>query len=108
MRFPILTDFCRRSCKRPSELRARLALEVLEDRSLPSADLTASIIPGELLVNFRPGVTQAEIGRFYADHGFAEREALDRYAAGNAGRLKLVSVPCPPSRNTCLFSCLIV
>ena len=76
---------------RPPARRARLAVEQLEARDVPNA--SPQFAPGELLVSFKPGVSQAEIGRFYAAHGFSEREALDGYTQGNAGRLKLVAVP---------------
>ena len=59
----------------------------------PTPPTTATVIPGELLVSFRPGVTQAEIARFYADHDLAEKEALDRHARADGPRLRLVSVP---------------
>jgi subtilisin family serine protease len=86
------TLFWRRRRARPARpVRTRPRVERLEDRDLPSG--SGTIIPGELLVSFRPGVSQADIGHFYTDYGFSEKEALDRNARGNASRLKLVSVP---------------
>src|SRR5262245_1715161 len=86
------TPFGSRRRARPARpVRARLRVEQLEDRDLPSG--SAMIIPGELLVSFKPGVSQADIGRFYTEHGLSEKEALDSYARENTGRLKLVSVP---------------
>jgi hypothetical protein len=46
----------------------------------PTPTPDVSVIPGELPVTFNPGVTQAEIARLYADHGFSENEALDNAA----------------------------
>src|SRR5437764_9596204 len=74
----------------PPRRPIRLQLELLENRALLSA---SAIVPGELLVSFKPGVSQMEIGHFYTAHGVAEREALDRHSAANAAHLKLVSVP---------------
>src|SRR5688572_16498547 len=71
--------------------RARLQLEQLEGRDLLSA--SSSMLPGELLVGFKPGVSEAEIGHFYAEYGFSERAALDQHVQGDGARLKLVSVP---------------
>ena len=70
---------------------ATRALESLECRRMLSA--ATDYVAGELLVSFRPGVSQSDIAQFYAQHGFSEREALDRQVRGNAARLKLVSVP---------------
>src|SRR3954452_20199659 len=81
---------------------SRLQVERLEDRDVPNA--APSFVPGELLVSFRPGVSPAEIGRFYTEHGLSEREALDRYTPANAARLKLVSGP--PARTAELASAL--
>jgi ELWxxDGT repeat protein len=67
-------------------------------------DSAATLIPGELLVSFKRGVTPAEIGRFYADHGVSEKEALDRYARAETSRLKLVSVP--PAQTEAMISVL--
>ena len=58
-----------------------------------AAGPVSKLIPGELLVKFKPGVGLADIGHFYCDYGLSEREALDRHVRGNAARLKLVSVP---------------
>src|SRR5262245_8033205 len=82
---------CAKLRRRVRSRQARLELEQLERRDLLST--TATIIPGELIISFKPGVSQAEIGRFYDEHGYAEKEALDRHVHGNASRLKLVSVP---------------
>src|SRR5262245_24406082 len=81
----------RRDPRRSLPRRALLHVEQLEGRELPAT--TASVIPGELLVSFKPGVTPAEIRQFYTQHGVSERQALDTYARGNGSRLKLVSVP---------------
>src|SRR5262245_52513059 len=70
---------------------ARLGLERIEDRAMPSA--TTSIVPGELIVKFKPGISPAEIARFYVDNGLTERESLDRHAVATASRLKLAAVP---------------
>src|SRR3954468_19828011 len=86
----------------PPRPRSRLQVERLEDRNVPNA--APSFAPGELLVKFRPGVSPAEIGRFYTEHGLSEREALDRYARGSAAHLKLVAVPA--ARTTELISLL--
>src|SRR5262245_45170196 len=112
MRYSNSTDRYRRGYKGRCKVRPQLVVETLEDRCLLSADLTATlvansppavdasarpvsatIIPGELLVSFKPGVTKAEIGRFYRDYDLSEKEALGRFAQGNPGRLKVVSVP---------------
>jgi subtilisin family serine protease len=69
---------------------------------LPSA--APSAVPGELLVSFKAGVSPAEIGRFYAEHGVSERQALDRYAPATAAHLKLVAVP--PTRTAELAASL--
>ena len=74
-----------------SRRQAACAFEILEGRRLLSA--SAEHIPGELLIRFEAGVSQADIARFYSQHGFSEREALDGQARGSASRLKLVSVP---------------
>src|SRR5688572_3204306 len=68
-------------------LRASAAcrLERLEGRRLLSA--ATSFVSGELLVGFRPGVSQADITRFYSQHGFTERQALDRQIRPSDGRL---------------------
>ena len=63
-----------------------------------------AIIPGELLISFKPGMSLTDIGHFYAEHGFSEKEALDHYARANTSRLKLVSVPA--ARTTELISVL--
>jgi subtilisin family serine protease len=68
-----------------------LKVEQLESRDLPNA--AASGVPGELLVSFKSGVSQAAIGDFYARYGLSERAALDQYARDDTNRLKLVSVP---------------
>jgi subtilisin family serine protease len=34
-------------------------------------------VPGELLIGFRPGLTQADIAAFYVDHGLSEMQNLD-------------------------------
>jgi subtilisin family serine protease len=72
-------------------VRARLQVEPLENRDVPNA--TPTFVPGELLVSFKPGVSQAEIGRSYAAHGATEKAALDRFSRADAAHLKLVSVP---------------
>ena len=66
-------------------------VESLEGRRMLSA--ATSFASGELIVGFRPGVSPADITRFYAQHGFAERKALDRPIRPNDSRLKLVAVP---------------
>ncbi len=66
-------------------------IEQLESRRLLSA--ATSFVPGELLVGFQPDVSPAEITRFYAQHGIAERKALEGPARPDGRRLKLVSVP---------------
>ena len=58
---------------------------------MPSA--SPAFVPGELLVSFRPGVEPGRHRPVLRRHGFSEREALDRHVQGDAGRLKLVSVP---------------
>src|SRR5262245_13842290 len=66
----------RRTQRRPIDRTSRLWLEHLEDRLVPS--LTAgSHVPGELLIGFRPGLTQADIATFYVDHGLSEMQNLD-------------------------------
>src|SRR5688572_1917506 len=70
---------------------ATSSIESLECRRLLSA--AAEYAVGELLVGFRPGVSQDEIARFYRQTGLAECEALDRHVRGDGARLKLVSVP---------------
>jgi hypothetical protein len=74
-------------------LRSRplASMELLEARKLLSA--AAPYVPGELLVTFKPGVSQEGVADFYGKNGFTERQALDRYAKPNASHLKLVSVP---------------
>lgn len=81
----------RRQIRTARLICATRPLEYLESRCLLSA--LASYVPGELLVSFRPGVSQSEIAQFYTQHGFTEREALDRQAPPNAKHLKLVSAP---------------
>ena len=81
----------RRPVRAARRTSAAGAVEPLEGRRLLSA--ATSFVSGELLVGFRPGVSQADITRFYAQHGFTERQALDRQVRPSDGRLKLVSVP---------------
>ena len=38
---------------------------------------TPAYVPGQLIIGFRPGVTQEQIADFYADYGLAEKEDLD-------------------------------
>ena len=77
-------------------------IEQLEGRRLLSA--ATAFVPGELLVSFQAGVSPAEITRVYAQHGIAERKALDGPARENGRRLKLVSVPA--ARTTALIPVL--
>src|SRR5262245_23828843 len=69
--------------------RMRLSVEQLENRVVPS--LTAgTAVPGQLLIGFRPGLTQAAIAGFYADHGLSELQNLD---IGPDRGLRLVATP---------------
>jgi subtilisin family serine protease len=62
----------------------------LEDRVTPSL-ATGGEVPGELLIGLRPGLSNADIADFYADHGLSELNDLD--IGGRS--LKLVATPTP-------------
>ena len=55
-------------------------------------------VPNQVLVNFQPGVTVADIATFYAKHGLVEKERLG-FAPGEAPRLRLAQVK-PPGKMT--------
>lgn len=56
------------------------------------------IVPNEVLVNFQPGVSTADIATFYAKHGLVEKERLG-FAPGDGPRLRLAQVK-PPGEMT--------
>ena len=81
----------RRTPPRDTSRTARLRVEYLEDRLVPSL-AAADAVPGQLLIRFEPGVTRADVADFYADHGLSE---LDRFDFGPGLRLRLVATPTP-------------
>jgi subtilisin family serine protease len=84
----------RRRRARPTRpIRVRLQVEQLEGRDLPSA--SSAIIPGELLVSFKPGISQADIAGFYAQHNLSELQNLD---LGPDKGLRLIATPTPLAR----------
>ena len=85
------TSSCPRRARAAHSIPVAHGVEPLESRRMLNA--ATSFVPGELLVGFRPGVGQADITRFYAQHGVTELAALDRQIRPNDSRLKLISVP---------------
>ena len=70
----------------PSLLSESDALEAARGRPL-----LPPFVANQVLVNFQPGVTTADIATFYAQHGLVEKERLAP-AHGEASRLRLVHV----------------
>src|SRR5262245_25006561 len=66
-------------------------IEHLEQRRLLSA--AADHVAGELLVGFQPGLSAADVARFYTDYGLRQGKALGRHLFGSSARLQLVNVP---------------
>ncbi|MCH7620350.1 MAG: hypothetical protein IH870_00465, partial [Chloroflexi bacterium] len=62
------------------------ALEAARGRPLPPP-----FVANQVLVNFQPGVSTADIATFYAKHGLVEKERLG-FGPGDAPRLRLVQV----------------
>src|SRR5262245_46804398 len=79
-----------RTPRRQRYRTTRLHLEQLEDRLTPS--LTGGAVPGQLLMRFQPGVTQAEVADLYADHHLSELRNLD---LGPDKEVRLVATPTP-------------
>src|SRR5262245_47821211 len=67
--------FCIRTAGREQKRSTRLRVEPLEDRLTPSLTPTTEI-PGQLLIGWQPGTTDAEVADFYGDHGLTEIESF--------------------------------
>ncbi|GIV78085.1 MAG: hypothetical protein KatS3mg050_2479 [Litorilinea sp.] len=50
-------------------------------------------VPGELIIRFQPGVTQAEAEAFYQEHGLVQKDNLDEDRTDDAVELRLAAVP---------------
>ncbi|MEZ4864733.1 MAG: CARDB domain-containing protein [Caldilineaceae bacterium] len=55
-------------------------------------DQAPAYVPGQLIIGFRPGVTQEQIADFYATYGLAEKEDLDSNPEDTDQGQKLASV----------------
>lgn len=51
-----------------------------------------AFVPGQLIIAFRPGVTDEQIADFYTEYGLTEKEDLDSNPADNDEEQKLASV----------------
>lgn len=71
----------------PAQTRSVLATPLAQ-----SDEETPAYVPGQLIIGFRPGVTQEQIADFYATYGLAEREDLDNNPEDTDPGQKLASV----------------